>query len=102
MVVDVQILIIKNIFIQMNISDVPSDKDLCAWMLLKRAFNEIKTCDNPCLIDSKIWAFIILIKYGWKDVFKENIIENKTTNTFKFKSEDERARFHFCDEIFKF
>lgn len=68
----------------------PPEADICAWLLLERAVKE--TIHAPSIIfEAKVKALVTLIRYGWRDVFKESLNENG-----EFKSEEEAGRFHFC------
>lgn len=70
--------------------DPPSPEDQCAWLLLRRALKEALKADK-IIFEYKVQALVILIKYGWKDVFKESLNEEG-----KFISEEEAGRFEFC------
>jgi hypothetical protein len=46
---------------------------------------------NADIRESKKKALLILIQYGWRDVFKESLGLDG-----KFKSDEEAGRFNFC------
>jgi hypothetical protein len=70
--------------------ELPEENDKCAWLLLKRALNEALRADRV-IFEAKANALLILIKYGWKDVFKESL--NGDGN---FKTDEEAGRFDYC------
>ena len=70
----------------------PELEDRCAWMLLQRAFREMQEASCPAVFEAKANALVILVRYGWRDVFKESLKDGQ------FKSEEEAGRFEFCLE----
>jgi hypothetical protein len=72
--------------------EVPEENDKCGWLLLKRALKEALEADS-IIFQAKANALLILIKYGWKDVFKESLNEDG-----KFKTDEEAGRFDYCLE----
>lgn len=70
--------------------DPPSFEDKCAWYLLQRAMEETLQA-APIIFEAKAQSLIILVKYGWRDVFKESLNEQGF-----FKSEEEAKRFNQC------
>jgi hypothetical protein len=70
---------------------------LCKDVLLGRALDEYIAAKkerppNDALIQGKLKALLILRLYGWTTVFEGSLNETKTG----FKSQDEWARFGFC------
>jgi len=63
----------------------------CSKWLLQRHIEEYKNAPKETKL-AKLKALHIFRKYGWKDVFKEALNEDKTA----FKNFDEHARFQFC------
>ena len=70
---------------------IPAADDACAWMLLLRALEEMQTATIPDIVQAKAAALVILVQYGWRDVFKESL-----SSTGLFKSEEEAGRFGNC------
>ena len=66
---------------------LPNDE--CGWKLLKRAYEEYLAADNNQLKMVKRKSIQMLLFYGWKEVFRENLNESKTG----FRSEDDAKRF---------
>ena len=63
----------------------------CSKWLLVRHIEEYKNAPKETKM-SKLKALQIFRKYGWKDVFKESLNQDKTA----FKTMEEHARFQFC------
>lgn len=68
----------------------PSLEDKCAWYLLHRAMDETLHASST-IFEAKAQALIILVKYGWRDVFKESLNDQG-----QFKSLEEAGRFEYC------
>ena len=65
--------------------------DPCMRLLVGRAISEMRHATNADIRESKKKALLILIQYGWQDVFKESLGPDG-----KFKSDEEAGRFNFC------
>jgi hypothetical protein len=70
--------------------ELPPETDTCAWKLLKRALKEALQADK-IIFEYKVQALVILIKFGWRDVFKESLNQHG-----EFISKEEAGRFEFC------
>jgi len=75
-------------------AQVPPPSDSCAWMLLLRAVDEMQGAKDPSVFEAKALALLVLVRYGWRDVFRESLRDDGT-----FKSEEEAGRFQFCHLI---
>jgi len=67
----------------------------CEEYIFKRHLEELNYAKTlrpfqPMLYKSKLMAFLLLRRLGWKDLYKESL-RNGT-----FKSEEEHGRFGFC------
>jgi len=70
---------------------LPDVQDACAWMLLVRATDEMQAARHPLVFEAKAEALLVLVKHGWRDVFRESLDANGS-----FKSHEEAGRFQFC------
>ncbi len=61
-------------------------------MLLLRAVDEMQTATSSDVFEAKAQALIVLVQFGWRDVFRESLIDGR------FKSQEEAGRFQFCDQ----
>ena len=73
-------------------STIPASDDACAWMLLRRSLEEMQEAQTPDVFEAKAEALLILVRFGWRDVFKESL----SASTGRFKSDEEAGRFGHC------
>lgn len=72
---------------------LPSADDWIGWNLLYRTATEYKAATEmkapPEIAESKRQSLRLLLFYGWKDVFKDNLIADKSA----FRSVEDALRF---------
>lgn len=61
---------------------------LCEHALLKRALKEYHKAP-PEILEAKWASLRLLVRYGWRDVFKENL----SPDGRRFRSEEDAVRF---------
>ena len=79
-----------SLFSRVN-ATAPPMEDVCAWMLLRRAWEETRLARDPQVFEAKALSLLLLVEFGWRDVFKESL-----TTDGRFKSREEAGRFAFC------
>ena len=56
----------------------PDPDDEIGWSLLKRAIKEYKECEHADVKLVKRRSIQLLLLYGWRDVFKENVLRSQS------------------------
>lgn len=71
---------------------IPEASDVCAWTLLIRAVQEMRLATRDDVVQAKAHALLILLQFGWKEVFKASLTPQQT----EFISDEEAGRFGHC------